>query len=124
MLVKYTYFGDANLDGTVNAADYLQIDNGLNSGGNVWRNGDFNYDGVVNGDDYSLIDNAFNTQGGVSLAAAPANQIATTSTSAKKSLAVNFSTEVIPVPPGDGWNAPTNSTADDLLDAVDGNSPI
>jgi hypothetical protein len=122
VLVKYTYFGDANLDGTVNAADYLQIDNGLNSGGNVWRNGDFNYDGVVNGDDYSLIDNAFNTQGGVSLAAAPANQIAATPT--KKSLAVNFSTEVIPVPPGDGWNASANSTADDLLDAIDGNSSI
>ncbi len=31
VLVKYTYFGDANLDGVVNSADYLQIDNGFNS---------------------------------------------------------------------------------------------
>jgi fibronectin-binding autotransporter adhesin len=81
VLVKYTYAGDANLDGVVNAADYLQIDNGFNSGGTAkgWYNGDFNYDGVVNGDDYALIDNAFNTQGGVSLAgvsAGPAAMIA------------------------------------------------
>ncbi len=54
VLVKYTYYGDTNLDGTVNATDYIAIDNGFNSGGNSWVNGDFNYDGVINGDDYSL----------------------------------------------------------------------
>ncbi len=63
VLVKYTYFGDANLDGVVNGSDYTLIDNGFNNGLAGWRNGDFNYDGVVNGDDYTLIDNAFNTQG-------------------------------------------------------------
>ncbi len=68
VLVKYTYFGDANLDGVVNGSDYTLIDNGFNSRLVGWRNGDFNYDGVVNGDDYTLIDNAFNTQG-ASLAA-------------------------------------------------------
>jgi autotransporter-associated beta strand protein len=31
VLVKYTYFGDANLSGTVNAMDYEAIDNGFNS---------------------------------------------------------------------------------------------
>ncbi len=64
VLVKYTYFGDANLDGIVNGSDYTLIDNGFNNGLNGWRNGDFNYDGVINGDDYTLIDNAFNTQNG------------------------------------------------------------
>jgi hypothetical protein len=63
VLVKYTYFGDANLDGMVNGSDYTLIDNGYNSGLSGWRNGDFNYDGVIDGDDYMLIDNAFNTQG-------------------------------------------------------------
>ncbi len=63
VLVKYTYFGDANLDGVVNGSDYTLIDNGFNNNLTGWRNGDFNYDGVVNGDDYTLIDNAFNTQG-------------------------------------------------------------
>ncbi len=69
VLIKYTYFGDANLDGVVNGSDYTLIDNGFNNSLTGWHNGDFNYDGVVNGDDYTLIDNAFNTQG-ASLAAA------------------------------------------------------
>ncbi len=63
VLVKYTYYGDANLDGVVNGSDYTLIDNGFNNSLTGWHNGDFNYDGVVNGDDYTLIDNAFNTQG-------------------------------------------------------------
>ncbi len=75
VLVKYTYFGDANLDGVVNGDDYTLIDNGFNNTLAGWHNGDFNYDGVVNGDDYTLIDNAFNTQG-ASLAAAPAEMVA------------------------------------------------
>ncbi len=62
VLVRYTYFGDANLDGSVNGSDYTLIDNGFNNNLAGWYNGDFNYDGVVNGDDYTLIDNAFNGQ--------------------------------------------------------------
>jgi hypothetical protein len=63
VLVKYTYFGDANLDGHVDGSDYSLIDNGFLNHLTGWYNGDFNYDGVVNGSDYTLIDNAFNTQG-------------------------------------------------------------
>ncbi len=70
VLVKYTYFGDANLDGVVNGSDYTLIDNGFNNSLTGWNNGDFNYDGVINGDDYTLIDNSFNTQG-ASLAGIP-----------------------------------------------------
>ena len=62
ILVKYTYYGDANLDGQVTGADYSQIDNGFANGLTGWFNGDFNYDGVVTGADYSLIDNAFANQ--------------------------------------------------------------
>ena len=71
VLVKYTYFGDANLDGKVDGSDYSLIDNGyaVNKAtpGTLtgWYNGDFNYDGLVNGSDYTLIDNAFNQQGSV-----------------------------------------------------------
>ena len=75
VLVKYTYFGDANLDGVVNGSDYTLIDNGFNNNLTGWHNGDFNYDGIVNGDDYTLIDNAFNTQG-PSLAGAPSEMMA------------------------------------------------
>jgi hypothetical protein len=65
VLVKYTYYGDATLDGTVNGADYMQIDNGFGSQSTMtplsgWANGDFNYDGAINGTDYALIDNTFN----------------------------------------------------------------
>jgi hypothetical protein len=63
VLIKYTMYGDANLDGRVNGADYTLIDNGFLNRLSGWYNGDFNYDGVVNGSDYTLIDNAFNTQG-------------------------------------------------------------
>jgi hypothetical protein len=59
-LIKYTYYGDADLNGTVNGADYQQIDNGFGSGLTGWQNGDFNYDGVINGSDFALIDNTFN----------------------------------------------------------------
>jgi MYXO-CTERM domain-containing protein len=69
ILVKYTYFGDANLDGKVDGSDYSLIDAGYASHGALtgWYNGDFNYDGVIDGSDYALIDNAFNNQGGAEL---------------------------------------------------------
>jgi fibronectin-binding autotransporter adhesin len=79
VLVKYTFVGDANLDGVINAEDYILIDNGFENQLTNWFNGDFNYDGVINGDDYTLIDNAFNTQGSVNFASAsagPTNMIA------------------------------------------------
>jgi hypothetical protein len=63
VVVKYTYYGDASLNGQVDSTDYTQIDNGFLSKLSGWSNGDFNYDGAINGSDYTLIDNAFNTQG-------------------------------------------------------------
>jgi autotransporter-associated beta strand protein len=62
VLVKYTYYGDANLDGKIDGSDYSRIDNGFNLKLTGWYNGDFNYDGVVDGSDYTLIDNDFNLQ--------------------------------------------------------------
>jgi hypothetical protein len=84
-LVKYTYYGDANLDGKVDGFDYTRIDNGYLNHLTGWGNGDFNYDGVLNGSDYTLIDNAFNTQGALlaaeltSPSAAATSQIAAVS---------------------------------------------
>ena len=79
VLVKYTYYGDTNLDGTVDGTDYSRIDaaalnnqNSSNIAMTGWFNGDFNYDGVINGSDYTLIDNSFNQQG-ASLAASIAS---------------------------------------------------
>jgi hypothetical protein len=76
VLVKYTYYGDANFSGTVDFDDYVQIDVGFNTHRTGWCNGDFNLNGSVNFDDYVLIDIAFNTQGSTlrSLVAATAEQ--------------------------------------------------
>jgi hypothetical protein len=59
-LVKYTYYGDADLSGAIDGADYHQIDVGFGMHLTGWYNGDFNYDGIVDGADYALIDNTFN----------------------------------------------------------------
>ena len=65
VLIKYTYAGDLNLDGLVDASDYGIIDNYFQfprtSG---YANGDFNFDGIIDAADYGLIDNAFQLQDG------------------------------------------------------------
>jgi hypothetical protein len=63
VLLKYTYYGDTDLNGEVDGSDYSRVDIGFLNKLTGWFNGDFNYDNVVNGSDYTLIDNAFNTQG-------------------------------------------------------------
>jgi hypothetical protein len=63
VLVKYTYGGDANLDGIINGDDYFQIDSAFPAALHGWFNGDFNYDGTINGDDYFIIDSNFPAQG-------------------------------------------------------------
>ena len=75
VLVRYTDYGDADLSGTVTAADYLRVDAGFIGHLTGWANGDFNYDGVVDGSDYTLIDNAFDQQSAAT--ARPAVLVAT-----------------------------------------------
>ncbi|HEY1684218.1 MAG TPA: dockerin type I repeat-containing protein [Tepidisphaeraceae bacterium] len=50
VLIKYTWYGDLNLDGKVTSADLAL----MSTTGNGWSHGDLNYDGKVNSDDYSL----------------------------------------------------------------------
>ncbi len=123
VLVKYTYFGDADLNGVVNGSDYTLIDNGLNNGLTGWRNGDFNYDGVVNGDDYTLIDAAFNSQG-PALTASSASQISRpASTNSTAKMARSEPSPIAAASPPPSVNANVFSTIqpawkiDDLLDA-------
>ena len=69
--VKYEYFidyaevripeplpGDANLDGTTNALDYVVVSNHYNIG-STWTEGDVNGDGAVNALDYVVISNNY-----------------------------------------------------------------
>ena len=55
MLVRYTAFGDANLDGQVNLADFNALAANFGGGERVWSQGDFNYDGVVNLNDFNVM---------------------------------------------------------------------
>ena len=64
VLIKYTYAGDANLDGVIDGGDYGIIDNFVQvPGASGYFNGDFNYDGVIDGGDYGIIDNNIQAQG-------------------------------------------------------------
>jgi hypothetical protein len=63
VLVKFTYGGDANLDGKINVDDYSRIDTNVNTANRGWFNGDFNYDGKINVDDYGIIDFDISAQG-------------------------------------------------------------
>ncbi len=63
VLIKYTWNGDADLSGHIDAFDYFQADRGyrLQDPNNCfgYYNGDINYDGKVNADNLALIDQAF-----------------------------------------------------------------
>ena len=60
VLVKYTYAGDANLNGVINGDDYFLIDSGFIARAKAYAAGDFDYSGIVNADDYFLIDSNYN----------------------------------------------------------------
>lgn len=80
ILVRYTWGGDANLDGKIDADDYVLVDRGFlrdQANGNTtahgsaadaglfdtthsqWQDGDFNYDSIVSAADYLIIDRSF-----------------------------------------------------------------
>lgn len=63
ILVKYTYYGDTDLNGVVDASDFFRFDRGLLKGLSGWINGDFNYDGLVDTLDRDLMDWTFLNQG-------------------------------------------------------------
>jgi hypothetical protein len=54
--IKYAYYGDANLDGTVNSNDFNAFVGGYGATTTgVWASGDFNYDGKVNTLDFNRL---------------------------------------------------------------------
>ena len=56
VVVGYVLAGDANLDGTVNAADFNVLAANFNTATpNGWAEGDFNDDGVVNAMDFAAL---------------------------------------------------------------------
>jgi hypothetical protein len=55
VLVKYTYLGDTNLDGVVDAQDVANTLAGVYGHLTGWVNGDFNYDGAVTSADVTIL---------------------------------------------------------------------
>jgi hypothetical protein len=60
ILVKYTYYGDVDLNGTVDSNDFntLAANYGAIAGA-VWSSGDFNYDGKINSVDFNSLSGNF-----------------------------------------------------------------
>jgi autotransporter-associated beta strand protein len=65
VIVKYTYNGDTNLNGTVGTDDFSRFLDGLATGGSTWGQGDFTYDGKVDlGNDFNLFLAGYLANGG------------------------------------------------------------
>jgi hypothetical protein len=62
ILIRYTFNGDLDLDGIIDADDYAKMDAGFVQKLNGWANGDLDYNGKINADDYFLMDRAFSNQ--------------------------------------------------------------
>ena len=55
VLVRYAFYGDANLDGRVNLNDFNRMAANFGGTDKVWSQGDFTYDGRVNLDDFNKL---------------------------------------------------------------------
>ena len=66
-LLKYTWLGDANIDGQLTPSDYGAIDTQFTDYGYfqpaLWAQGDFNHDGQLSPTDYGLIDTTYTNTG-------------------------------------------------------------
>jgi hypothetical protein len=60
VLVRYTLAGDANLDLSVNIADFARLAGNFNLPTGAWAKGDFNYDGSSGIADFSALASNFN----------------------------------------------------------------
>jgi hypothetical protein len=74
ILVKYTFNGDADISGSIDADDYFQTDSGFAKKLTGYRNGDFDLNSEVDADDYFLIDRAYSGQAQVLGTAIPSRQ--------------------------------------------------
>jgi hypothetical protein len=88
VLVRGTYLGDANLDGTVNSLDFGALASSFNLTGRVWSQGDFNFDGITNALDFNAIATNFGQTAAAQPPASPAvdAQVAISAYQAPKNL--------------------------------------
>ncbi len=60
VLIRLTRYGDADLNGLVNLADFNALAGNFNGTNRGWWQGDFNYDGLINLADFNLLAGNFN----------------------------------------------------------------
>src|SRR5262249_38095297 len=60
VLVRYTFYGDADLNGQIDFDDYVRTHTRFNSQRPRWSHRDFNYDHTPHLPDYLLLDPGFN----------------------------------------------------------------
>ena len=63
MLVKYTYYGDADLSRATTLDDFTSFLSGYQSAGSAWARGDFDYSGATTLDDFTLFLAGYQRQG-------------------------------------------------------------
>jgi hypothetical protein len=61
--MRYTWFGDADINGTVDSVDFNMLSGHFSQSGTHWAQGDFNYDGTTDTIDFNLLSGDF-SQGG------------------------------------------------------------
>jgi hypothetical protein len=59
VIVKFALYGDVDLNGSVDADDYFQIDRNARAGSKGYSGGDVDYSGSVDADDLFLVDQTF-----------------------------------------------------------------
>src|SRR5205823_5419167 len=59
MLIRYTVWADANVDGNVNTLDFTALAKNFNKSSAIFGQGDFNYDGRVNALDFNILATKF-----------------------------------------------------------------
>jgi autotransporter-associated beta strand protein len=62
VVVRYTYSGDANLDGKVDTLDFNALAGNFGGTGKVWTQADFNFDGTVDTLDFNFLASNFGQQ--------------------------------------------------------------
>jgi hypothetical protein len=63
VVVKFTTYGDANLDGAVDFSDLVRLAQHFNTAGGGWAQGNFNYDNTVDFGDLVKLAQNYNTTG-------------------------------------------------------------
>jgi len=59
LLIRFTYYGDSNVDGVVDTVDFNLLASNFSQSGKSWQDGDYNFDGTVDTVDFNLLASNF-----------------------------------------------------------------